>query len=221
LEGCTTNYELRAPPTARAEKLKFSSGLGRFLPARPDGRNPCSVFHSIVGDPVFQSIRTRAAALLLSSFFTLTGAAFAQKQADSPAEKADEAAIHDYILTMPKIETYAAASKDMAAVQKDPAIASEANRLEADEKSSMLEKVRMIETTCPHMNAWIKAHGMNAREFMLIPMTLMTTGLAAYAKDQGGKDVAFVNPVNIAFYRQHKADIEKLNIQAPSGDDSQ
>ena len=170
---------------------------------------------------MFPSIRTRTAALLFAGFLTLTGSALAQKQADTPAEKADEAAIHDYILTMPKIHTYAAASKDMVAVQKDAGIASEAKRLEADDKASMLEKVRMIETTCPHMNAWIKAHGMNAREFMLIPMTLMTTGLAAYAKDQGGKDVAFVNPANIAFYRQHKEEIEKLNIQAPSGDDSQ
>ena len=53
---------------------------------------------------------------------------------------------------------------------------------------------------------------------MVLPLTLMTTGLAAYAKEKGGKSVDFVNPANIAFYEQHKADIEKLGLNGSNSD---
>jgi hypothetical protein len=170
---------------------------------------------------VFPSKCISTAALLLAGWLSLAGAASAQKNADSPAEKADEAAIHDYVLTMPKIQVYAAAMKDYQAAEKDPGIQAEAKRLESDDKASMLEKVRMVETSCPHINAWLKAHNLNAREFMLLPMTLMTTGLGEVAKKQGGKPPDFVNPVNLAFYEQHKAEIDKMDLKPPGGDNEQ
>ena len=169
---------------------------------------------------MIQSKRFAAAALLFSGLLSLTGLAVAQKHADTPAEKADEAALHDYLLTMPLLQKYAAAMKDFQSAAKDPGIQAESKLLEDNDKASMLEKVHQVETTCPHMNAWLKAHNLTAREFIMIPMTLMTTGIAEYAKEKGAKDVAYVNPANLAFYEQHKAEIDKLNIQAPS-DDSQ
>ena len=165
-------------------------------------------------------IRGFATGLVL---LALAATAGAQKKATSAAEQADETAIRDYVLTMPKVQAYAAASKEMAAARKDPALAAEAKRLEADDKASMLEKVRMIETSCPHIDAWIRQHGMTPREFLLTPMTLMTVGFAELAKQQGGKVPDFISPANLQFYEQHKAEIEKLDIKADeeSGDTSQ
>ncbi|WP_041855884.1 hypothetical protein [Candidatus Korobacter versatilis] len=148
----------------------------------------------------------------------LAGVAGAQKKAESPAELADEAAIRDYVLTMPKIEAFAAAQKEYSGGKADAAVAAEGKRLEADEKSSMLEKVKMIETTCPHLNAWIRQHGMTPREFMLTPMTLMTVGIAEYAKQKGGKLPDFISEANLQFYEQHKADLEKLGLGSGGGD---
>jgi len=152
---------------------------------------------------------------------TLSAIAGAQKKAESPAELADEAAIRDYVLTMPKIEAYAAAQKEYEAGAKDPALAAEGKRLEADEKASMLEKVKMIETSCPHMNAWILQHGMTPREFLLTPMTLMTVGIADYAKQKGGKVPDFISAANLQFYEQHKADIQKLGLSSGDGGSSE
>ncbi len=160
-------------------------------------------------------IRGFAVGLLIVA---LSAMASAQKKPESPAEVADEQAIHDYVLTMPKLEAYAAAQKDFAAGAKDPALAAEGKRLEDDEKASMLEKIRMIETTCPHLNGWLRQHGMTAREFLLTPMTLMTVGIADYAKQKGGKVPDFVSSANLQFYEQHKSDIEKLGLNSGGGD---
>ena len=161
-------------------------------------------------------IRIFAAALLVAALSASAGA----EKPKTAAELADEAAIHDYVLTMPKIEAFASAQKDVESGKKDPAIEAEGKRLEADDKASMLEKVKMIETTCPHFNAWIRQHGMTAREFMLTPMTLMTVGLADYAKQKGGKVPDFISAANLQFYEQHKADIEKLGLTS-GGNDSE
>lgn len=155
----------------------------------------------------------RIASAVLVLALSLLGSALGQK--DSPAEKADEAAIHDYILSVGRLQVYAAAAQDFRSAKKDPALVNESQKLESA-NVSLLEKARLVETSAPHMNAWIKQHGMTAREFVLLPMTLITTGLAEVAIQQGGKPPAFVNPANLKFYEEHKADIDKLNLQADS-----
>lgn len=125
---------------------------------------------------------------------------------------ADEQAIHDYQLTMPKLQAYAAATHEFRNAGNDPALMAEAKQLQND-NDSMLEKIHIIETRCPHMNAWLKGHGMTARDFLLMPMTLMAVGFAEVGKQQGGKMPAFITEANLKFYEDHKSDIEKLDIQ--------
>jgi hypothetical protein len=62
------------------------------------------------------------------------------------------------------------------------------------------------------MNAWIKQHGMATHDFLFIPMGLITAGFAQAAVEQGGKPPAFVNPVNLQFVKEHKAELEKMNL---------
>lgn len=150
-----------------------------------------------------------AGLLGLSSF-----SVWAQNKSESAGEKADEAAIHDYVLTMPKLQTYAAASHEFANAKKDPELAEEAKKLELDDKSSMLEKAAVIEAKCPHVSAWIKQHGMTVQEFVLIPITLITASLGEASIERGGKAADFVNPANVQFVKAHKDEIEKLDIKA-------
>jgi hypothetical protein len=162
------------------------------------------------GEYVLNSKGIAAGLLIL----TLSIAASAQKQnATSAAEQADEAAIRDYVLTMPKLQAYAAASRDFGGARKDPGLEAEAKRLEDNEKASILEKIKLVETSCPHISAWIKQHGMTPRDFFLTPMTLMTVGIAEMAKQQGGNPPDFISPANLQFYKQHKTEIEKLDIK--------
>ncbi len=155
------------------------------------------------------------AAGLLAGLLGLSAlSALAQSKTESAGEKADEAAIHDFILTMPKLQTYAAASHEFASARKDPELAAEAKKLDMDDKSSMLEKAAAIEAECPHVSAWIKQHGMTVQEFVLIPVTLITASLGEASIERGGKAADFVNPANVQFVKTHKAEIEKLDIKA-------
>lgn len=143
----------------------------------------------------------------------LSGSAlFAQKGSGDPAPE-DTAAIHDYVLSMARVKAFAAAYADYDKNKdsKDPALAAESKKLEAADVS-MIKKAQMIETSCPLMNAWIKSHGMTAREFMVLPMTLITAGIAQVAIDQGGKPPAWVNPANIQFLKEHKAELDQLGV---------
>lgn len=151
-------------------------------------------------------------AALMLLVCTLTLPEFASAQKDSSQ---DEAAIHDYVLTMAKVHTYAAALKDYdAGGQKNEAIANECKGKIDDDKLSLIAKEKIIESSCPQMNAWIKQHGMAAHDFLFIPMGLITAGLAEVAVEQGGKPPAFVNPVNLQFVKEHKAELEKMNLGA-------
>lgn len=149
-----------------------------------------------------------AAALLLVSTLAFPSFAIGQKE-----DSRDEAAIHDYILTMPKIQTYAAALKDYEATgAKNPEIASECKGRLEDDKMSLTDKQKVIESSCPQMNAWIKQHGLTAHDFLFIPMGLMAAGFAQAAIEQGGKAPAFVNPANLQFVKEHKAELEKMHL---------
>ena len=49
-------------------------------------------------------------------------------------------------------------------------------------------------------------------------MTVVTAGIATAAQDAKGKPPAFVNPANIQFVRDHRAELEKLELSG--SDDS-
>jgi len=128
----------------------------------------------------------------------------------------DEAAIHDYILTMDEVNKYAAVAKKMqAAAGGDSAMAAEMKKIE-DTDVDVMEKADLMEKA-PHTAAFLKANSVTARELVLVPMTAVTAGMANAAQDLKGKPPAFVNPVNMQFVRDHKAELENLDIGG-SGD---
>lgn len=154
------------------------------------------------------SPKSLAATALLIATLAFSCFATAEKE-----DSRDEAAIHDYVLTVAKVQTYAAALKDyQASGSKNDAIASECKGKIDDDKMSLTDKQKVIESSCPAMNKWIQQHGLNAHDFLFLPMTAITAGLAQVATEQGGKPPAFVNPANVEFVKQHKADLEKLNL---------
>lgn len=167
---------------------------------------------------MFQPKPIAAAVLLASTFVFTTITAHAQKKG---ADTRDEAAIHDYVLTMPRVEAYAAAYKDFEANgSKDSALASECKGKLDDDNMALVDKVKLIESSCPRLNAWIKQHGLTAKEFMFIPMSMITAGFAQAAIDAGGKPPAFINPANLQFMKEHKGELEKMHLGSSKSDDS-
>jgi hypothetical protein len=148
--------------------------------------------------------------LLIASFCPAQSAKHAAKGADP-----DESAIHDFILTMDKVNQYAAVSKKLqASAAGDPVMAAEMKKVEETDIPNV-EKAALIEKS-PHTAVFLKANGVTAREFILIPMTVVTAGIAVAALDAKGKPPAFVNPVNIQFVRDHRAELEKLEVSGSS-----
>lgn len=148
--------------------------------------------------------------LLIASFCLAQSAKHAAQAADP-----DESAIHDFILTMDKVNQYAAVSKKLqASAAGDPVMAAEMKKVEETDIPNV-EKAALIEKS-PHTAVFLKANGVTAREFILIPMTVVTAGIAVAALDAKGKPPAFVNPVNIQFVRDHRAELEKLEVSGSS-----
>ena len=163
--------------------------------------------------------RLAAFSLLATTFILIAPNALAQKQGN--ADPRDETAIHDYVLSMPRIQAYAAALKAAQAEGMDEkTFTADCGKLQDDDNMALVDKIKYLETSCPKMNSWIKQHGLTPREFVLIPMSLVTAGFAQVAVEQGGKPPAFINAANIQFLKEHKADLEALDLMGNKGDDT-
>jgi hypothetical protein len=131
----------------------------------------------------------------------------------------DEPAIHDYVLTMDKIKKYADVAKRLeAAAKSDPAIAAEMKKIE-DADVYNVDKAAMIEKS-PRVAAALHSYDIAARDFVLTPMTAFTAAIGIAAEDAKKPPPAYVNPTNIKFVRDHKEELEKLNLFEPALDKS-
>jgi hypothetical protein len=135
---------------------------------------------------------------------------FAQTKKDD-ASNPDEPAIHDYLLTMPTIRKYSETVKKLNDTGKsDPVMVAEMKKI-SDFDGYNVQKAAMIDKS-PHLSAFLKANGLTSRDFVLTPMVGLTAALAVAAQDLKADPPSFVNPANIQFVREHKAELEKYNL---------
>jgi hypothetical protein len=128
-----------------------------------------------------------------------------QSAADAPDP--DEQAIHNYLLTLDKVQKYAETSKKLRdATTKDAALSAEVKKI-TDADVSDRQRIGMVASS-PKLYAFLKGSGINARDFVLLPMTVMTAGFALSMQEQGGQVAPFVNLANIIFVKDHKKDLE-------------
>ena len=74
-----------------------------------------------------------------------------------------------------------------------------------------IKKAEMVDKS-PHLAAFLKANGMTGRDFVFTPMVTLTAAMATAAQDLKAEPPQFVNPLNIQFVRDHKAELEKYNL---------
>jgi len=129
----------------------------------------------------------------------------------------DEQAIHNYILTMDKVQKYADTSKKIReTTEKDPTLATEMKKI-TDADVNDRQRAALVAAS-PHLYALLKASGMTARDFVLIPVTIMTAGFALSMEEQGAQLPPFVNPTNVKFVRDHKKDIQQAGFMQKDED---
>jgi hypothetical protein len=151
----------------------------------------------------------------------LACSAVAQKKSSraTSGPNPDEPVIHNYILTMDKVNKYAEVmGKAQSASAQDPAIQSEMQKV-SDTDVYDVDKVKLIENS-PHLSQFLRQNGESAQDVVFLPMTLMTAGLAIAAQQQGGTPPDFVNPANVQFVKQHQAELEKLNLMGGGSDNN-
>lgn len=130
----------------------------------------------------------------------------------------DLADITRYRLSMDKIDKYIAANKNLVAKAAGMTPAQRAamearNRGSDNPNASLDDMAKRIESE-PVMNSAIRDAGLSAREFAMITISMMQTGMAAAVlkmRPQDNQDSLIremkANPDNIKFYNEHEAEI--------------
>jgi hypothetical protein len=111
----------------------------------------------------------------------------------------------NYKLSMDKIKAYDSATVKLQAVlASDPALQS--SMMEALKKGGMMAALE----SNPKLMAVIKASGITAHEFLIIPSCVQITASVYNSQAQGSVMGAVVSPENLAFYAKNKAEIDRI-----------
>ncbi len=138
--------------------------------------------------------------------------------AQSPKDDGDKdlEAMQHYTLTMDKVTQYTQTFTDLAAYAK--AHPEEAKDSDSESNESLAAAEHRI-SSHPAVVAVLAKHNFTAREFILFGITLFQASFAAETAKQNGVDPAkmaaeaHVNPANMTFVVQHKAEIEAIMAQ--------
>lgn len=150
-----------------------------------------------------------------SSDAPAAGAAAAPATSSANADQ-DLADISKYRLTMDKIDKYIAAQRNIAMKAKNMSPAEReamATRNSSDPDASIDDMTRRIESEPVFVSA-IRDAGLSPREFTMLTMSMMQTGMAAGVAKMRPNDnqdslirEMKANPDNVRFYNEHEAEI--------------
>ncbi|HEX5973478.1 MAG TPA: hypothetical protein VFY85_16205 [Gemmatimonadaceae bacterium] len=149
---------------------------------------------------------------LLAAAVVLVGAPSAHAQKLSP----DEVVIRNYVLTMPKVEAWASASIDIANAMKAMPASERARRKAEMEAQSQSEKDESIAGMAaslervPEIRRAFRKAGLTTREGMTLSLVLMQAVMydQIAATNPDAKVPYNMNPVNVAFVRKNKAQLD-------------
>lgn len=143
----------------------------------------------------------KAVILLIVATLALTGPAFAAGGDLSPA---DLNALKSYTLSMDKINGMQAAMDEA----KKSGMENKMHNVGDSAKSlaEMEAKVKAI----PGAMAIFAKHGLSAHDIVVMPFALMDASMCVQYPTAAPKLADRVSPAQIAFYKQHKAEIDKM-----------
>jgi len=116
---------------------------------------------------------------------------------------ADKKAMHDYTLSMPKVQAMGAALDDFQKMSKsDPSLNKEAHNV-GDSSKTIAEMEAKIASN-PKMMAVYRAHGLSPADAVLMPFVLMYAGMIVEYPSAGAKLSDETSPAQIAFFKQNE-----------------
>jgi hypothetical protein len=127
-------------------------------------------------------------------------------------DPAGDKALHDYVLTMPKVKSYEAATEALeAAVKKDPALQSEAEK-SGDEPDATIADIRAKLDHHPKLFAFYANEGLSKDDAVLLPLTLINGVSVVQYPQIAEKMQAVVSPDQIAFCKAHLEELQKMKF---------
>lgn len=154
----------------------------------------------------------RVCSLLCVSTFVLLLAPAGIAQQDK--SDADMIEMQNYLLTVDKVERLGDALHDLEQLaEKNPQIASAMDK-DADQQDDLNAIARRI-SAHPELVGVLKSHGFTPREYALCQLVVFQSAFAEAAKQAGADPAklaskAHVNPANLTFVEQHKAELDAM-----------
>ena len=127
---------------------------------------------------------------------------------------ADLQELSRYQLTIVDLRKYAAANANLAKQPKAEQGDDDAEAEDEGDNESLDVMAARIESN-PIARKAVEAAGLSARQYAVITMALFQASLAQYAVEQGADPGKIaretgVNPANIRFVKEHKAELEQM-----------
>jgi hypothetical protein len=143
----------------------------------------------------------------------------AQKHPVETNDDAETAAIHDYRLSLDKLERAAAAGDEILKLRAtEPNLAKEIDDAFSQEPP-LDEHARNIDSKFPQIAAILRAHGFTTREFLIIRFALVVDLYYVESKKEDGKpiDPENVLPANVALIEKNLERIRALALRTFAG----
>lgn len=117
----------------------------------------------------------------------------------------DLSALKSYTLSMDKIKAMQVA---MDEAKKIPAMK---KMKDVGDNSNSIAEMEVKMNAMPDAMAIYRKHGLTAADAVLMPLTLMDAGVAVAYPSAAAKLSDRVSPAQIAFYKQHQAELKKMS----------
>lgn len=142
----------------------------------------------------------RVALAVSALLFTLPAAAAGD------LDPASAKAMREYVLTMDKVNGMQAAMDE----GKKNTATMKGMKSVGDDAKSIAEMEAKLNAMPPAM-ALYRKHGLSAHDAVVMPFVLMYAGMEVAYPSAAGKLAQYTSPAQVAFYKQHQAELKKLS----------
>jgi hypothetical protein len=144
--------------------------------------------------------------LVLACLFAFTASAVASTGKDPAGDKA----MRSYVLTMPKVQAYSAASDALkAAMKANPGLVSEGSQMDTEPQATFADLEAKVRHH-PHYFAFFAKQGLSVDDTVLVPLTLLSACSVAQYPQIAAKMADTVSPGQIAFCKAHMTELHKM-----------
>lgn len=134
-------------------------------------------------------------------------------------DPAGEKAMREFVLSMPKVKAFSAATEAVTAAMKaDPSLKAEAEKAD-NEPDQTFADLRAKLDHHPRVFAFYAKQGLSKDEAILVPLTLMGACTVAQYPQIAPKLASTVSPGQIAFCKANMAELKNYKFFSGKGED--